>query len=157
MRVGAHLWTAEGLLKTIKYLDYLKCDCLQIFLSNPRSWKRKEREKEEIVNFKRELMKRKIIPVVIHMPYILNIAEENKMTRMKIIKLLEKEIEESESIGAEFYVVHPGFHKGIGEKKGIKNIIMVLKNFKDIKIKILLENTSGQGSSIGYNFQQLGY
>lgn len=157
MNIGAHLWTGQGLLKTVEYCDYLKCDTFQIFLSNPRSWKRKEREKNEIEKFKKEVEKRKIFPLVVHMPYILNLAEENKTLKRKIINLLEKEIEDSEKIGAQFYVVHPGFYKGIGEKRGIENIISVLKNFKKINIQILLENTSGQGSSLGYNFKQLAY
>ncbi|MCM8819051.1 MAG: deoxyribonuclease IV [Candidatus Omnitrophica bacterium] len=157
MKVGAHLWIGEGFLKVIEYSDYLKCDCFQIFLSNPRSWKRKKRSIEEIENFKKEIKNRKIAPVVVHMPYILNIAEDNKILRRKIIKFIENEIEESKKIGAHFYVIHPGFLKGMEEKKGIKNTTEVLKNFKNIELTILLENTSGQGTSLGYSFKQMGY
>ncbi|MCM8804779.1 MAG: deoxyribonuclease IV [Candidatus Omnitrophica bacterium] len=153
MKIGAHLWTGEGLIKTIEYCDFLKCDCFQIFLSNPRSWKRKKRDKEEIKNFKQEIKKRENKPIVVHMPYILNIAEDNKKLIKKIINFINEEIEESEKIGAEFYVIHPGFHKGNGEKKGIKNVIDLLKSLSKSNIKILVENTSGQGTSLGYKFE----
>ncbi|MCM8772025.1 MAG: deoxyribonuclease IV [Candidatus Omnitrophica bacterium] len=157
MKIGAHLWIGEGLLKVLNYCDYLKCDCFQIFLSNPRSWKRKKRDIEEIEKFIQEIKKRKIEPFVVHMPYILNIAVNDKNLRKNLINFLIKEIEESEKIGANFYVIHPGFHKGTGEKIGIENAIEVLKNFKNSKIKILLENTAGQGTSLGSDFKQLGY
>jgi deoxyribonuclease-4 len=157
MKIGAHLWIGEGLIKTIEYCDYLECNCFQIFLSNPRSWKRKYRDKNEINKFKEEIERRKIKPVVVHMPYILNIAEEDKKIREKIINFLEEEIEESVKIGAEYYVVHPGFHKDLTEEKGLKNVVDLLKNFLNAGIKILIENTSGQGTSLGYNFKQLSY
>jgi deoxyribonuclease-4 len=157
MKVGAHLWIEGGLLRTIEYCKYLKCNCFQIFLSNPRSWKRRYRDKYEIDRFKEEIEKMEIEPIVVHMPYIFNIAEENKKIKEKIIRFLEEEIEESIRIGAEYYVVHPGFHKGLTEERGLRNVIELLKNFVDTEIKILIENTSGQGTSLGYNFKQLSY
>jgi len=157
MRVGAHLWIGEGIEKTLEYCEYLGCNCFQIFLSNPRSWKRKEKSIEEIIRFREKIKLKKIKPIVIHMPYILNVAENNIKEKKKIVQLLEKEIEESENLKADFYVLHPGFHKGIGEKKGIENVINTLKNFSISKIKILLENTSGQGTSIGYKFEHFSF
>ena len=157
MKIGAHLWINKGLLKTIEYCNYLKCNCFQIFLSNPRSWKRKYRDIQEINKFKKEIEKRKIHPIVVHMPYILNIAEENKEIKKKIINFLELEIEESIKIGAEYYVLHPGFYRGITEEKGLKNVVDLLKNFLNVGIKILIENTSGQGTSLGYSFKQLSF
>ncbi len=157
MKIGAHLWIGEGLLKTIEHCEYLKCNTFQIFLSNPRSWKRKYREKEEIEKFKGELKKKNINPIAVHMPYILNVAEDDKKIKRRIVEFLEIEIEESEKIGADFYVIHPGFHKDLGEKRGLKNIVELLKNFSNAKIKILIENTSGQGTSLGYNFEHLSF
>ncbi|MFN4227048.1 MAG: deoxyribonuclease IV [Candidatus Ratteibacteria bacterium] len=152
MKIGAHLWIGEGLDKVIEFCEYLNSNCFQIFLSNPRSWKRKEREEQEIERFKQSIKKKKIKPVVVHMPYILNIAENEIKKRKEIINLLEKELEESEKLDVDFYVVHPGFHKGQGEKKGFKNVIDSLKKITNSKIKILIENTSGQGTSLGYKF-----
>ncbi len=157
MKIGAHLWIGGGLLKTVEYCDYLECNCFQIFLSNPRRWKRKYRDEQEIDKFKEEIRKREIHPIVVHMPYILNIAEENEKIKAKIINFLKEEIEESIRIGAEYYILHPGFYKGITEEKGLKNVVSILKNFLNTGIKILIENTAGQGTSLGYNFKQLSY
>ncbi len=157
MKLGAHLWIGEGLLKIIEYCDFLKCDCFQIFLSNPRSWKIKKREKVEIKRFKEEIKMRNIRPIVVHMPYILNLAENEGKIRKKIMDIFEIELEESFGIGADFYVIHPGFHKGLGERKGLENVMKLLKNFLNNKIRILIENTSGQGTSLGYNFFHLKY
>ncbi|MCM8767658.1 MAG: deoxyribonuclease IV [Candidatus Omnitrophica bacterium] len=157
MKVGAHLWIGEGLAKVIEFCEYLESNCLQIFLSNPRSWKSKIRKEEEIEKFTQSIKKRKIKPVVIHMPYILNIAVSKVKEKNKIINFLEKQLEESEKINADFYVIHPGFHKGNGEKNGMKNVVDLLKNLPKFNIKILIENTSGQGTSLGYKFEHFSF
>ncbi|MCM8832430.1 MAG: deoxyribonuclease IV [Candidatus Omnitrophica bacterium] len=157
MKVGAHLWIGEGLAKVIEFCEYLESNCLQIFLSNPRSWKSKIRKEEEIEKFTQSIKKRKIKPIVIHMPYILNIAVSKVKEKNKIINFLEKQLEESEKINADFYVIHPGFHKGNGEKNGMKNVVDLLKNLPKFNIKILIENTSGQGTSLGYKFEHFSF
>ncbi|MCM8810251.1 MAG: deoxyribonuclease IV [Candidatus Omnitrophica bacterium] len=157
MKVGAHLWIGEGLARVIEFCEYLESNCLQIFLSNPRSWKSKIRKEEEIEKFTQSIKKRKIKPVVIHMPYILNIAVSKVKEKNKIINFLEKQLEESEKINADFYVIHPGFHKGNGEKNGMKNVVDLLKNLPKFNIKILIENTSGQGTSLGYKFEHFSF
>lgn len=157
MKVGAHLWIGEGLAKVIEFCEYLESNCLQIFLSNPRSWKSKIIKEEEIEKFTQSIKKRKIKPIVIHMPYILNIAVSKVKEKNKIINFLEKQLEESEKINADFYVIHPGFHKGNGEKNGMKNVVDLLKNLPKFNIKILIENTSGQGTSLGYKFEHFSF
>jgi len=155
MRTGAHIWIGKGLDETIKIIDYLECDCFQIFLHNPRSWERKKRNKEEIVKFKKEIKKRKIFPFVIHMPYLLNLSSSDKKIFKRSVNLLEREIEEAEEYSADYYVVHPGSNPD--RKKGVKNLCSVFKNFKSRKIKILVENTSGSGNHLCGNLDEFKY
>jgi len=136
MRTGAHIWIGKGLDETVRIIDYLECDCFQIFLHNPRSWERKKRNKKEVVKFKKEIKKRKIFPFVIHMPYLLNLSSSDKKIFKRSVNLFEREIEEAEEYSADYYVIHPGSNPD--RKNGIKNLCSVLKNFKSRKIKILV-------------------
>jgi len=157
VKLGAHIWIGEGLLKTIEVAEYLGCDCFQIFLHNPRSWEIKKRNRDEIIEFRKVLKEKGIEMVVVHMPYILNLSSPDKEISLLTMKKLEKEIEESEEIGASYYVIHPGSHKGEGIESGWKRLVNNLKKFKDAKVKILIENTSGQGNLLGSRWEEFKY
>ena len=96
-----------------------------------------------------ELMKKNNIDiknVVVHAPYIINLANSNNFDFN--VRFLKEEIERVESIGVDKLVLHPGSHVGLGVELGIKNIIdslnMVLK--ENTKVTICLETMAGKGS-----------
>jgi deoxyribonuclease IV len=72
-------------------------------------------------------------------------------------RLLEREMTEAEAIGADFYVIHPGSHKGAGVETGVRNLVSSLRPFTGAKPKILLENTAGQGNTIGSRWEDFVY
>lgn len=146
MKTGAHIWTGKGLKETLKIIEFLGCDCFQIFLHNPRQWKRKKRDKKEVDFVKREIKKRRKKPFVIHMPYLLNLASENEDIFNKSLHLLKEEIEEGEEYNADYYVIHPGSNPD--KKKGLEKLCYALNKIKRKKIKILIENTSGGGNHL---------
>ncbi len=149
MKIGAHILIGGGLEKALETSELLGCDCFQIFLQNPRSWKRRRRPASEMSSFRKGIMERGISPLAIHMPYLLNLSSSDPVTRSMSMKLLEFEMEEAEAAGADYYVIHPGSHKGAGLGSGIKTLAENLKNFVGRKPLILIENTAGQGNSVG--------
>jgi len=157
MKIGAHLWISEGIENMFKIARYLKCDCMQIFLHNPRRWSFPSKSNNKNIMLKKCLEKEKISPFVIHMRYLLNLSSPEKEVSYHSLKILEKEIEESEEIGADYYVIHPGSHKGAGKVIGLKNLVENLKCIKNKKTKILIENTSGQKNSIGSKWEEFSY
>lgn len=157
MRIGAHIWIGEGLEKTVETAALLGCGCFQMFLQNPRSWSRRKRPDEEIYAFRKSIKKSNMKPVVVHMPYILNLASPDKKIAGMSHALFEKEMIEAESIGADYYVVHPGSHRGAGIEVGIKNLAASLHPFTGSSPKILLENTAGQGNTIGGSWEDFAY
>ncbi len=157
MRIGAHIWIGEGLEKTVDTAEMLGCGCFQMFLQNPRSWNRRKRPDEEIAAFRKSIKKSNIKPVVVHMPYILNLASPDSKIAGMSQALFEKEMTEAESIGADFYVIHPGSHRGAGIEAGIKNLASSLSPFTGSLPKILLENTAGQGNTIGGRWEDFEY
>ncbi len=155
MKIGAHIWIGKRTEKAGETAINLGCECMQIFLHNPRSWKISQRDDDEMAEFAEFLKEKDIQPLAIHMPYLLNLASSDKEILRLSIKRLETEIEEAEKIGASFYIIHPG--SSTSKIAGIKQMCKILKNFAGTKTKVLIENTAGQGNSIGGKWEDFGY
>lgn len=93
--------------------------------------------------------------VIIHAPYIINLANTSNMDFS--CQFLSEELKRAEELGINKIVLHPGSHVGCGEQEGLKNIIFGLNKVlaKDTKTKICLETMAGKGSELGINFEQL--
>ena len=94
--------------------------------------------------------------VIVHAPYIINLANDSKNYDFAI-NFLKQEIKRVELLGIKNLVLHPGSHVGLGEEVGLKNIIFALNQVldNDTKVNICLETMAGKGSELGINFQQL--
>ena len=93
--------------------------------------------------------------VVIHAPYIINLA--NPKNEDFNINFLRQEINRVEQLGFNKIVLHPGSHIGLGTEEGIKNISKCLNMVlnKNTKVNILLETMAGKGTEIGKNFEEI--
>lgn len=94
--------------------------------------------------------------VVVHAPYIINFANDTKNYDFAI-SFLKQEIKRVEELGIENLILHPGSHVGLGEEKGIQNIIFALNQVlsEDTKVNICLETMAGKGSEIGKTFEEI--
>ena len=96
--------------------------------------------------------------VVVHAPYIINLANTEKPESYRFaIDFLKKEIDRAEILGLSMIVLHPGSHVSLTKEDGIKNIINALNEVlsKDNSVKILLETMAGKGTEIGSTFEEL--
>lgn len=93
--------------------------------------------------------------VVIHAPYIINLANSKNFDFN--VRFLKEEIFRAQNLGVEKIVLHPGSHVGFGEEVGIKNIIDSLNTTltEDSKVIICLETMAGKGSELGKSFEEL--
>ncbi|MHC4871154.1 MAG: deoxyribonuclease IV [Planctomycetota bacterium] len=152
MEFGLHISTSGGLSKAPKKAKDLGCDCLQLFVSNPRSWIKPDPDKEEIDGFIKNREELCISSVTAHVTYLPNLASPERSKRSRSIEHMLLQYQLSAQLQADFFVIHPGSHKGAGLEKGTKNIAAGLnKIFKKVKKGpvLLLENTAGAGDSIG--------
>ncbi|HOJ39384.1 MAG TPA: deoxyribonuclease IV [bacterium] len=149
VRTGAHLWIGQGLSEVVVVACRLKCQCLQIFLHSPRQWRVKKRPDCELVSFRKALKLQGLEPLVVHMPYLINLASPEGSVVSLSLKRLALELEEAETAGATAYVLHPGSHLGCGPQAGLKRLIGNLQKISGSNVKLLLENTAGQGQSLG--------
>jgi len=156
--VGAHVSIAGGLHKAVERAIALGATTMQIFTKSGRTWFAKKITQEEAERFKQAVKKTKLIGVTAHSSYLINIASINLKTIKKSLTALVEEIQRCELLSIPYLVLHPGSHVGTGEETGIKkiakNLDRVLKKTSG-KTLVLLETMAGQGTNIGYTFEQL--
>jgi len=158
MRIGFHISISGSLPQAIERAKKLRCSTMQIFSRNPRGWKLSRVESKEIEEFKEKRKKANIYPLFVHIPYLINLSSPERKLWEKSIKFFAEDLKFSELIGADYLVTHLGSHKGRGEDFGENRFIEGLNRAMEkakTEIRILLENTAGQGNSIGYNFSQI--
>lgn len=96
--------------------------------------------------------------IVVHAPYIINIANTTKPEVYELgVNFLQNEIERTQAIGAKDIVLHPGAHVGAGADKEINQIIKGLNEVltHDHDVRIALETMAGKGTEIGRSFEEL--
>lgn len=155
--LGAHMPISRGMEKAIYRGKELGCEVIQIFTHNTSSWYIKPIGKRQVELFIKARKETDVYPVAAHAGYLINIASpDNKIWKNSVNSFL-KEVQRATKLNIPYVVMHPGSHKGAGEKYGIKRISEALKKIvaETERAKILLETTAGQGTSIGYKFEHL--
>lgn len=156
--LGSHVSSAGGLCKAFERAESVGCGSFQVFTKNNFQWAGKPLDGEETAEFKRLLAAKKM-PVGAHSGYLINLGAASGPNLAKSIASMIEEIERAGALGIPFVVLHPGNHLGAGEKAGIKTIAAHLKKVlaatKKSPVRIALETTAGQGTSIGCRFEHL--
>ena len=100
----------------------------------------------------------KLEDVIVHAPYIINLANNKDDSKYDFsIRFLKEEVKRCEQIGIKYLVLHPGSHVGVGVEEGLKSIIYALNkvNESNNSVVILLETMAGKGTELGTDFNQL--
>lgn len=161
MRLGAHESIAGGLPRAFDRAQSAGCESLQIFVKSNRSWAVSPLAEEEVARFRARAAETGIQPVVGHASYLLNLGtlDEALWTRSRDTLLVE--LERCEALGLPFLVLHPGSHVGAGEEVGLARVARALGELHaaapGLQCRVLLETTAGQGSNLGYTFEQLAW
>lgn len=129
-----------------------------IYTGAPQNTRRKPIEDLNITKGHEAMEKYGLSNIVVHAPYIINIANTEKPHVFNLgVEFLQNEIARTEAIGAKDIVLHPGSHVGAGADVGIKKIIEGLNEVltQDNDVRIALETMAGKGSEIGRSFEEL--
>lgn len=157
--LGAHMSIAGGVDKALLEGKRVDCDVIQIFTKSSRQWAFQPYSEEEIQAFKQNQKETGIVTVIAHDSYLLNLGSPDESLRKKSIRAFIDEMERCETLAIPYLIAHPGAHLGAGEDVGIKTIGHSLDEVhtscRGYKVKIALEITAGQGSNIGYRFEQI--
>src|SRR6187549_3830965 len=158
-RIGFHAPIKGGLHEALIVARDIGCDTVQIFSRNPRGWAAKPLTVSDVELFQKVRRATKLTPVVIHCNYLVNLAAADEAMLQKSRESFREEVERAIILGVDYLVVHPGSARGSCEADGIRtcatSIKIACRRLPLGKLRILLENTAGQGECIGHRFEHL--
>jgi deoxyribonuclease IV len=159
MLLGAHVSIAGGYLNALVEAKRLGIDAIQIFTKNQRFWKERVVAEDEGRAFRREAGRYGVKQVFSHAIYLISLGSENDEIVEKSVLSLAAELERCHALGLTHTVLHPGSAGKAPIDKAIMkigdNIRKVLEATPGNPVKILLENTAGQGSSVGGRIEHI--
>ncbi len=158
MRLGIHISIGGGFDKAVKNLVKLGCNACQMFSRSPRGGKARALGEAEVKTFRQLCQNNDIDPVVVHIPYVLNLATSDHKMHDYAISMVKEDLYRADTLGAAYLVLHMGSHKGEGMEKGLAQVAEALKKSLsdyDGSTVVLLENTSGAGKEVGFTFEHL--
>jgi len=159
LRLGAHESIAGGVSKAFDRAESVGCDAMQIFTKNNNRWSAKPLDPKEIERFHKRQEETGIRPVVAHDSYLINLGTPKDDLWEKSIAAFIDELERAEALGIPYLVMHPGSHTGSGEEAGLRRIAEGLDRAhaatEGFRVMTLTEITAGQGTNLGYTFEQL--
>jgi deoxyribonuclease-4 len=158
--LGSHLSIAGGYYKAVDAARAVGCDCVQLFTKNNNQWRAKEITQGEVDQFRGSLAEQKILHPLSHASYLINLASPAEELWRKSVDSMVVELQRAEQLRIPYVVVHPGSHTTATEDEGIALIVKALDEIaactQNLAAIPLLENVAGQGSNLGWKFEQLG-
>ncbi len=158
MRIGCHLSVAKGYPATVREAPKLGANCFQYFTKNPRGFRGQKPLNRDEAQLGRELMQTLDLMSIGHAPYLINLATADQELFELSVDALKKDLIIGQARGSHGVVVHCGKPKSEGLDYGIERMreaIGLVLGDAPAGIHLLLENTAGQGSEIGYTLEQL--
>jgi deoxyribonuclease-4 len=159
MLLGAHVSTAGGLANAPQSGRAIRADVIQIFTRNQRQWRARPVTRAEAAAFRRVRRECGIQRVFAHASYLINLASPERATRQRGCAALVAEVERCAALGVDGVIFHPGAHMDAGMSAGLATVARSLDSLFDrvgrTPVRVLIEITAGQGSSVGHSFEQL--
>ncbi|MFO7849375.1 MAG: deoxyribonuclease IV [Spirochaetia bacterium] len=158
--IGAHVSASGGVENApLNALD-IGAKALALFLKNQRQWKAKPLSPESVSGFKRNLEKAGIAPnhVLPHDSYLINLGNPEEEKRRKSLDAFIDEVYRAEQLKIPLLNFHPGSHlRKMSEKECLARISEGMNTALEESdtVSLVVENTAGQGSNVGYSFEHL--
>lgn len=160
IKLGSHVSMGgrEMLLGSAKEAVSYGANTFMFYTGAPQNTKRKDISELNIEKAWEYMKLHGIEEIVVHAPYIINLANSVKPETFELaVEFLALELERSEACGSNTLILHPGAHVGAGVEAGTAQIIKGLNEVltKDVSCNIALETMAGKGSEIGRTFEEL--
>lgn len=169
--LGAHLSIEGGVSQALERARQLRCTAVQIFTHNRAQWRITPLAEAEVVRFRELNTARGPFALAAHATYLANPASPDRALRERSIRALIDELRHCAALGIPALVLHPGAHMGAGERAGMRRVIASLDRIHaatattteatttsaaaTAPVLTLLETTAGQGTGLGWRFEQL--
>ncbi|MGM8364600.1 deoxyribonuclease IV [Virgibacillus sp. W0181] len=160
VKLGSHVSMSgkKMLLGSSEEAASYDANTFMIYTGAPQNTRRKPIEELNIEAGKQHMSKHNMVDIVVHAPYIINIANTTKKETFELgVSFLRNELDRTSAIGAKQIVLHPGAHVGAGVEMGIKQIVTGLNEVltNEEPVQIALETMAGKGTEIGRNFEEI--
>ena len=159
--LGAHMSIAGGIHLAFDRLGEIQGSALQIFTTNHRRWRPDTLGAREIELFKTRWEESGRPPVAAHDIYLINLAAGDEPVLSMSIAAFAEELKRCSALGIPYLIMHPGSHIGEGTERGLASFVENLDRAIEISgvesVRVLIENTAGQGSNLGSSFEEIGF
>lgn len=157
--LGSHLSIAGGYYRAAEAAAALGMETVQIFTKNNNQWSGKPMTDDDVTRFRDAVAAASLRIPCSHTSYLINLAAPDDTLWEKSIAAMIDELQRAERLGLNGVVVHPGAFTTSTEEAGIARIVAGIDRVHDatagIAAEIWLETTAGQGSALGWKFEQL--
>lgn len=160
--IGAHVSASNGVSQTPINANAIGADAFALFTRNPSRWASKPISEKEAIAFKENCEKYgytsdKILP---HDSYLINLGAPEADKLEKSREAFLDEMQRCEQLGLTMLNFHPGSHLNMMPIDDCLDLIAASINItleKTSGVKAVIENTAGQGSNLGFSFEQIAH
>jgi deoxyribonuclease-4 len=159
LRLGVHVRVRAGYAAATEYAKRLRCSAIQIFSSNPRSYRTSPVNRAALESFKAARAQAGIDPCVIHTPYLINLASEDPKISAGSLGLLKNDLAAAAAGGMRYVNTHLGSYGKRDRNEGFVSACRLLEAaLGEIApgVYLVLENSAGAGSLCGGTLEELG-
>jgi deoxyribonuclease-4 len=157
--LGAHMPATGGITNCLMGGKEIGCNAVQLFTASPRQWNQADIPLEVADDFKKMRDELGIRFTVAHDSYLINLCAPDTAVLERSRTAFVKELQRAELLGIPWLVTHMGAHLNSGEDTGLELIAeslkFALKDTEGDRVGVALETTAGQGSCLGYTFEQI--
>ncbi len=161
MIFGAHESISGGVFNAIDRGKQATCDTIQMFNKSNSQWRAKLLKQDELDKYFQRQEETGVTVSCSHSSYLINLASPKEELNEKSFLAIKEEMERCELLKIPGLVMHPGSHVGSGEEEGLNRIVenanKLFDQLEDNNVFLLFEATAGQGTNLGYTFEQLAY
>lgn len=160
LKLGAHMSISGGVSNALDAAAAEQSNAVQVFTKNNRQWSGPPVDPDDVARWQEQMPALGIEYAVSHASYLINLASPKDEQWEKSIRAHKDELQRAHAYGIPHVVLHPGAHTGSGEAAGLARIVAALDRIHAetpdcADTQTLLELTAGQGSNLGYTFEQL--
>lgn len=160
IRIGPHVPTSGGVQQAPVNARELNATAFGLFTKNQRQWVVKSYDKVTIDAFHTNMEACGYRPehVLAHDSYLINVGNPDPAKRQKSLSALIDELTRCHQLGLHMLNIHPGSHMRLISEEDCCALIAESVNIaldKTEDVTVVLENTAGQGSNVGYRFEHL--
>jgi deoxyribonuclease-4 len=156
---GAHMSIAGGCHNAVAAALAHGCQTLQLFTKNSNQWDAPPLTDDAVRTFRAALRKSGLRYATAHDSYLINLASPDEALFRRSVEAFLIELQRAEQLGLRYLVMHPGAHMGSGEEEALGRVARALDEVHarcaGFKVKVLLETTAGQGTTLGHRFEHL--